>query len=178
VVQQYHLGALRCNSTRMYKQLGPDTGFDSMGDLDMARPLARMLDRLDEHDQLAKTILYNMNPADNAVFATMAGNFQDGSVAGKMQYGSGWWFLDQMDGMQQQLADISNMGLLSQFIGMLTDSRSFLSYPRHEYFRRILCNSLGNDIRRGHIPNDEKMIGAICYFNAARYFNFKVPMDL
>ena len=180
-VQQFHLGALRSTNGRMLRQLGPDTGFDSIGDLEVARPLSRLLDRLDEDNRLAKTILYNINPADNAVFATMAGNFQDGSVAGKMQFGSGWWFLDQIDGMQQQLADLSNMGLLSQFVGMLTDSRSFLSYPRHEYFRRLLCNILGNDIRRGLIPNDEALVGGmvrdICYFNAARYFGFDVSTD-
>lgn len=175
-VQQFHLGALRNNNTRLFEQLGPDTGFDSMGDFEIARPLSRFLDRLDQEDQLAKTILYNLNPRDNELIATMTGNFQDGSVPGKMQFGSGWWFLDQKDGMERQINALSNMGLLSRFVGMLTDSRSFLSYPRHEYFRRTLCNLLGNDVENGEIPNDMDLLGSmvenICFYNARDYFNF------
>lgn len=176
-VQQYHLGALRNNNSRMMQQLGPDTGWDSIGDFSQGRSLAKFLDRLDRNNQLAKTILYNLNPADNDLVATMIGNFNDGSVAGKIQYGSGWWFLDQKDGMTKQLNALSNMGLLSRFIGMLTDSRSFLSFPRHEYFRRILCNLLGEEIERGELPNDiewtGKIIRDICYHNASNYFNWK-----
>jgi glucuronate isomerase len=175
-VQQFHLGALRNTNTRMLRTLGPDTGYDSIGDFEQARPLARFLNRLDTENKLAKTILYNLNPADNEVFATMIGNFQDGSVAGKVQYGSAWWFLDQIDGMTKNLNALSNMGLLSQFIGMLTDSRSFLSYPRHEYFRRLLCNILGGEMKAGLIPDEVKLIGAmvqdICYANAKKYFDF------
>lgn len=175
-VQQFHLGALRNNNTRMLRTLGPDTGFDSIGDFPLAGPLAKFLNKLDTENKLAKTILYNLNPRDNELIATMIGNFQDGSVAGKLQYGSAWWFLDQMDGMTRQIDSLSNMGLLSQFVGMLTDSRSFLSYPRHEYFRRILCNILGDEMRRGLIPNDlpllGKMVSDICYHNAKRYFEF------
>ena len=174
--QQFHVGALRNNNTRMFQALGPDTGFDSMGDGDLARPLARFLDRLDRQDRLAKTILYNNNPVHNDVIATMLGNFQDGSMPGKMQFGSGWWFLDQIDGMERQLETLSNQGLLSQFVGMLTDSRSFLSYTRHEYFRRILCNLLGTEIEQGLLPTDVDMIGRmvrdVCYHNAAGYFGF------
>lgn len=175
-VQQFHLGALRNNSSRMFKTLGPDKGFDSIGDFEVAKPLSRFLDRLDSTNQLAKTILYNLNPRDNELLATMAGNFNDGSVAGKMQFGSGWWFLDQKDGMQKQMNALSSLGLLSQFVGMLTDSRSFLSYPRHDYFRRILCNLLGTDIENGEIPNDMGLVGGmvkdICYNNAKKYFGF------
>lgn len=175
-VQQFHLGALRNNSTRQLEKLGRDTGFDSIGDAKQARSLATMLDRLDETEQLAKTILYNLNPRDNEVFATMAGNFNDGTIAGKMQYGSAWWFLDQLDGMEKQINTLSNIGLLSRFVGMLTDSRSFLSFPRHEYFRRLLCNIFGKDIAKGHLPNDMEWIGKvvqdICYDNAKRYFGF------
>jgi len=177
-VQQFHFGALRNNSTRLFKTLGPDIGCDSMGDFEMARPLSKFLDRLDTNNQLPKTILYNLNPRDNALCATMAGNFQDGSVPGKMQYGSAWWFLDQKDGMEEQMNILSNMGLLSRFVGMLTDSRSFLSYPRHEYFRRILCNMLGNDVEAGLLPNDLNLLGKtvedICFNNAKNYF----PMQL
>lgn len=173
-VQQFHLGALRNNSSRMFKKLGADKGFDSIGDFEMAKPLAKFLDRLDSTNQLAKTILYNLNPRDNELLATMAGNFNDGSVAGKIQFGSGWWFLDQKDGMQKHMNALSSLGLLSQFVGMLTDSRSFLSYPRHDYFRRILCNLLGTDIENGEIPNDMELVGGmvkdICYNNAKRYF--------
>ena len=142
--QQFHIGALRNNNTRMFAALGPDTGFDSIGDCLLARPMSRFFDRLDRDDRLAKTILYNLNPAHNDVLATMIGNFQDGRTPGKMQFGSGWWFLDQKDGMEQQIDALSNQGLLSRFVGMLTDSRSFLSYTRHEYFRRILCNLPGH----------------------------------
>jgi glucuronate isomerase len=177
-VMQLHLGALRNANTRMTKALGPDCGFDSIGDSEMAKPLAKFLDRLDRNNQLPKTILYNLNPRDNAVMATMTGNFQDGSVAGKMQWGSAWWFLDQKDGMEAQIGTLSNMGLLSRFIGMLTDSRSFLSYPRHEYFRRILCNMLGSDVEAGLIPADMELLGKtvedICFNNARNYF----PMEL
>jgi glucuronate isomerase len=175
-VQQFHLGALRNNNTRMMRTLGPDTGFDSIGDFELALPLARFLNKLDTENKLTKTILYNLNPRDNELMATMIGNFQDGSVAGKLQYGAAWWFLDQADGMTRQLEALSNMGLLSQFVGMLTDSRSFLSYPRHEYFRRILCNILGSEMHRGLIPDDValvgKMVSDICYNNAKRFFEF------
>lgn len=176
-VQQYHLGALRNNNSRMLNELGPDTGWDSMGDFEQGRALSSFLNKLDSKNQLAKTILYNLNPRDNELFATMTGNFNDGSVAGKIQYGSGWWFLDQKDGMTRQLNALSNMGLLSRFIGMLTDSRSFLSFPRHEYFRRILCNLLGAEIENGELPADYDLVGEmirdICYNNAANYFNWK-----
>jgi glucuronate isomerase len=177
-VQQFHFGPIRSNSSRLFKQLGPDTGFDSIGDEPIAKPLSKMLDRLDCENRLAKTILYNINPRDNELMATMIGNFQDGSVPGKMQYGSGWWFLDQKDGMTKQINALSNLGLLSRFVGMLTDSRSLLSYPRHEYFRRILCNIIGQDIENGELPNDLKFIGQmvedICYNNAVEYFPMEV----
>lgn len=172
--QQFHLGALRNNSRRMMQELGPDTGFDSIGDFRQAKALSAFLDRLDSGDRLTRTILYNLNPADNEVFATMAGNFNDGSVPGKIQYGSAWWFLDQKEGMEAQITTLANMGLLSRFIGMLTDSRSFLSYPRHEYFRRILCNWLGSRVENGELPDDVthlgKMVQAICFHNAKEYF--------
>lgn len=175
-VQQYHLGALRNNNTRMLKQLGADTGWDSIGDFSQGRALSKFLNRLDETNQLTKTILYNLNPADNELMATMIGNFNDGSVAGKIQFGSAWWFLDQKDGMIKQINALSNMGLLSRFVGMLTDSRSFMSYPRHEYFRRILCNLFGGEIENGELPDDIPLIGKIiediCYNNAKNYFNF------
>ncbi len=176
--QQFHLGALRNNNSRALRQLGPDTGWDSIGDFSQGRALSRFLDRLDNQDKLAKTILYNLNPADNDLIATMAGNFNDGSVAGKMQFGSGWWFLDQKDGMEKQLNALSNMGLLSQFVGMLTDSRSFLSFPRHEYFRRILCNLLGRDVEEGELPAEElpwlgQLVENISYGNANTYFGFE-----
>jgi glucuronate isomerase len=178
-VQQFHLGALRNTNTRLRRTLGSDSGFDSIGDFEVARPLARFLDRLDGDDKLARTILYNLNPRDNEALATMAGNFQDGSVPGKIQYGPAWWFLDQIDGMTKQLEALSNMGLLSQFIGMTTDSRSFLSYSRHEYFRRLLCNILGGEMERGLLPDDLDLVGGvvrdICYFNAERYFRFLEP---
>ncbi|MCC6280537.1 MAG: glucuronate isomerase, partial [Saprospiraceae bacterium] len=172
--QQFHLGALRNNNSRMMGRLGPDTGWDSMGDFSHGRALSRFLDRLDSGNQLAKTILYNVNPADNELFATMIGNFNDGSLAGKIQWGSGWWFMDQKDGMERQINTLSNMGLLSRFVGMLTDSRSFLSFPRHEYFRRILCNLIGRDIENGELPRDYpwmgKIVQDICYHNAKTYF--------
>ncbi|HNR74610.1 MAG TPA: glucuronate isomerase [Cyclobacteriaceae bacterium] len=175
-VQQFHLGALRNTNKRMLSQLGPDTGFDSIGDFSQASALASFLNVLDSTNQLCKTILYNLNPADNEVFAAMIGNFNDGSVKGKIQYGSAWWFLDQKDGMEKQINALSNMGLLSCFIGMLTDSRSFMSFPRHEYFRRILCNLIGEDVVKGELPNDEKWLGKlvadVCYYNAKEYFNF------
>ena len=174
--QQFHLGALRSNNSRMLRLLGPDTGFDSIGDFEIARPLSRFLDRLDASDSLPRTILYNLNPRDNEVIASMIGNFNDGSIPGKMQFGSAWWFLDQKDGMEKQLNALSNMGLLSRFVGMLTDSRSFLSYPRHEYFRRILCNMLGNDVESGQLPHDMNWLGQlvenISYYNARDYFDF------
>jgi glucuronate isomerase len=172
--QQLHLGALRNNNSRMMRQLGPDTGFDSIGDFEIARPLAKFLDCLDNDNKLPKTILYNVNPPDNELMATMIGNFQDGTVPGKLQFGSSWWFLDQKDGIEKQLNALSNLGLLSRFVGMLTDSRSFLSYPRHEYFRRILCNLLGSDVENGELPRDMKLLGRmvedICFNNAQNYF--------
>lgn len=175
-VQQLHLGALRNNNARMHRILGPDTGWDSIGDFSQAQKLSGFLNALDSKDKLTKTIIYNLNPADNEVMATMIGNFNDGSVKGKVQFGSGWWFLDQKDGMTKQLNALSNMGLISCFIGMLTDSRSFLSFPRHEYFRRILCNLLGDEIKRGELPNDMewigKMVSDISYHNAKEYFKF------
>ena len=175
-VQQFHLGALRNNNARMHRILGPDTGWDSIGDYPQAQKLSGFLNALDSKDKLTKTIIYNLNPADNEVMATMIGNFNDGSVKGKVQFGSGWWFLDQKDGMTKQLNALSNMGLISCFIGMLTDSRSFLSFPRHEYFRRILCNLLGDEIKRGELPNDMewigKMVSDISYNNAKEYFKF------
>ena len=176
-VQQFHLGALRNNNERMIKTLGPDTGWDSIGDFSHAKSLAKFLSRLDGDNKLAKTILYNLNPADNELFASMAGNFNDGSTAGKIQYGAAWWFLDQKDGMIKQINALSNMGLLSKFVGMLTDSRSFLSFPRHEYFRRILCNLFGSEIENGELPNDTKWVGEIiqdiCYRNARVYFGWE-----
>lgn len=174
--QQFHLGALRNTNQRMLGKLGPDTGFDSIGDFSQSVALSKFLNELDSTDQLTKTILYNLNPADNEVMGTMIGNFNDGSTKGKIQFGSAWWFLDQKDGMEKQINALSNLGLLSCFIGMLTDSRSFLSYPRHEYFRRILCNLIGKDVANGELPADEKWLGKlvsdICYNNAKTYFKF------
>lgn len=174
--QQFHLGPLRNTNERMLLQLGPDTGFDSIGDFQQALPLSKFLNLLERTDQLTKTILYNVNPSQNEVFATMVGNFNDGSIRGKMQYGSGWWYLDQLDGMEKQINTLSNMGVLSCFVGMLTDSRSLLSFPRHEYFRRLLCNIFGNDMEKGLLPTDMKHIGSIvqdiCYNNAKGYFDF------
>lgn len=175
-VQQFHLGALRNTNSRSLSILGPDTGFDSIGDFNQAEALAGFLNELNVNDELTKTILYNLNPKDNEVFATMIGNFNDGSSKGKIQFGSGWWYMDQKDGMERQLNTLSNMGLVSCFIGMLTDSRSFLSFPRHEYFRRILCNLFGQDVAKGELPWDEKWLGKlisdICYQNAKNYFDF------
>ena len=173
---QFHLGAIRDNNNRLSKQLGADVGCDSIGDYQQAAALSRYFNRLDEEETLAKTILYNLNPRDNELFATMAGNFNDGKIPGKIQWGSAWWFLDQKDGMEKQINTLSNMGLLSRFVGMLTDSRSFLSFPRHEYFRRILCNLIGDDVANGELPNEVewlgKMVEDICYNNAKQYFNF------
>jgi glucuronate isomerase len=175
-VQQFHLGAMRNLSARAVRRIGPDTGYDSVGDFPQGEALARFLDRLDSEDKLAKTIVYNLNPRDNELFATIVGTFQDGSVPGKMQFGSAWWFLDQLDGMERQMEALSNMGLLSRFVGMLTDSRSFLSFSRHDYFRRLLCNLLGNDVARGRLPNDRGLLGRlvedVCYKNARAYFGF------
>lgn len=174
--QQYHLGAIRNNNSRMSGKLGADTGWDSIGDFSHGKSVAKFLNKLDSNNKLAKTILYNLNPADNELMATMIGNFNDGSSAGKIQWGSAWWFLDQKDGMTKQINALSNMGLLSKFVGMLTDSRSFLSYPRHEYFRRLLCNLFGEEIENGELPNDlewtGKVIQDICFNNAKAYFNF------
>ena len=177
-VQQFHLGALRNTNSRMRQSLGADSGLDSIGDFEMARPLARFLDRLDASNQLARTILYNLNPRDNELFATMIGNFQDGSIPGKMQYGSAWWFLDQTEGMEAQMRTLSNMGLFSRFVGMVTDSRSFLSYSRHEYFRRLVCNTLGEDVRRGLLPDDRGLLGRlaqdVAFFNAREYLGLEL----
>lgn len=173
-VQQFHIGAMRNTNTRMTGLIGPDSGFDSIGDEPVAGPMARFFNHLELEGKLTKTILYNLNPRDNEVMATIIGNYQDGSAPGKMQWGSGWWFLDQKDGMEKQLNTLSNMGLLSRFVGMLTDSRSFLSFPRHEYFRRILCNLIGRDVENGELPNDREWLGKvvenICYNNARDYF--------
>jgi glucuronate isomerase len=176
-VQQFHYGPMRNNNTRMMRRVGPDAGFDSIGDGDTGRAMSRFLDRLDAADRLAKTIIYNLNPRDNYLVGTMIGNFQQGPAAGKIQFGSGWWFLDQREGMEAQLGALSNLGLLSRFVGMLTDSRSFLSYPRHEYFRRIVCNLLGGDVERGLLPASEldfigRMVEDISYRNAKSYFGF------
>ena len=175
-VQQYHIGAFRNNNLRKLKQSGPDTGWDSIGDFPQGKSMAKFLGRLDSQNKLTKTIIYNLNPGDNEVVATMAGNFNDGTVPGKIQFGSAWWFLDQKDGMTKQMNALSNMGLLSRFVGMLTDSRSFLSYPRHEYFRRILCNLFGEEIENGELPNDiewtGKIISDICFNNAKNYFGW------
>lgn len=175
-IQQFHYGALRDNNSLMYSKLGPDTGFDSIGDRAVATDMARFLDQFAKQGKLAKTIIYNLNPGDNELVAAMVGNFQDGSSPGKLQFGSGWWFLDQKDGIEKQINALSNLGLLSRFVGMLTDSRSFLSYPRHEYFRRILCNIIGNDVINGLLPDDIDLLGNlvrnVCYFNAKQYFSF------
>jgi glucuronate isomerase len=177
--QQFHFGALRNNSSRMFAALGPDTGFDAMGDFQIGRSLVRLLDRLDSAGKLAKTIVYTLNPRDNELAASILGSFQDGSVAGKMQLGSAWWFNDQLDGMRRQMEALSNIGLISQFVGMLTDSRSFLSYPRHDYFRRLLCDIFGRDVEAGLLPADIPHLGGIvqdvCWNNAVRYFG--IPVD-
>jgi glucuronate isomerase len=175
-VQQFHVGAIRNNNSKMMNLIGPDQGFDSIGDLTMAQNMSGFFDKLNSNDALTKTIVYNLNPRDNEMMASMAANFNDGSVPGKMQYGAAWWFLDQKDGMQKQLDVLSNFGLLSRFVGMLTDSRSFLSFPRHEYFRRILCNVLGEEMEKAELPNDIDLIGnlvrKICSENAVEYFGF------
>ncbi|OPZ72272.1 MAG: Uronate isomerase [Verrucomicrobia bacterium ADurb.Bin474] len=174
--KQLHLGAMRNTNSRMVRAIGVDTGYDSVGDWNQGLPLAQYLDRLNANGWLPKTVLYNLNPADNYLFATMAGNFQDGTVPGKIQFGSGWWFLDQIEGMTMQMNALSNLGLLSRFVGMLTDSRSFLSYCRHEYFRRLLCQLIGDDVEKGLIPADIETLGrivkGICYENAKSYFGF------
>ncbi|MBN1943146.1 MAG: glucuronate isomerase, partial [Phycisphaerae bacterium] len=175
---QFHFGALRNNNTRRFNELGPDTGFDSILDIEVARPLSKLLDRLDSTNQLAKTILYNLNPRDNELLATMLGNFQGPEAPGKIQLGSGWWFLDNIGGMTRQIEALGNTSLLGRFVGMLTDSRSFLSYTRHEYFRRLLCDILGRDMAEGLLPDDFDLIGEmvknISYHNAAGYFGFKL----
>jgi glucuronate isomerase len=177
--KQLHLGALRGVNARLLARCGPDTGFDSIADFPQAASLAQYLDTLDRANSLPKTVIYNLNPADNYVFASMAGNFQDGSVPGKIQFGSGWWFLDQKDAMEWQMNALSNCGLLSRFIGMLTDSRSFMSYPRHEYFRRVLCNLIGQDVELGLLPGDVSLLGPmirnICYRNAHSYLGLDIP---
>jgi glucuronate isomerase len=172
--QQFHVGVFRNNNSRLFKAVGPDTGFDSIADYRQGPGLIKLLDRLDSSNQLAKTVLYNINPCDNELMATMIGNYQDGSFPGKIQFGSAWWFLDQKDGMEKQMNALSSLGLLSRFVGMLTDSRSFLSYPRHEYFRRILCNLIGNEVENGEIPADMELLGEmvenISFNNAQNYF--------
>ena len=175
-VQQYHIGAVRNMNSKRFEEDGPDIGYDSIGDFSIAKPMGRFLDKLARNNALTKTILYNLNPRDNALFATMIGNFQDGKTPGKMQFGAAWWFLDQKDGITDQLNALSNLGLLSRFVGMLTDSRSLLSFPRHEYFRRVLCDLIGQDVEDGLIPNDMNLLGQtvkdICYYNAKEYFDF------
>ena len=175
--QQFHYGCLRNNNTRLFRQLGPDTGFDSIGDFTVGKNMSKFLNSLDTCNQLARTIIYNLNPCNNELITTMIGNFQDGSTAGKMQFGSGWWFLDQKIGMEAQMNSLSSLGLLSRFVGMLTDSRSFLSYPRHEYFRRILCNLIGNEVENGELPASEmpfigQLVEKVCYYNALNFFRF------
>ncbi len=174
--QQLHYGALRNNNTRMFEKLGPDTGFDSIGTFNVAKSMSKFFNTLEMEDKLPKTIIYNLNPSDNEVIATMLGNFNKGPVAGKIQFGSGWWFLDQKNGMIEQMNSLSALGLISKFVGMLTDSRSFLSFPRHEYFRRIMCNLFGQDMENGEIPNDFDLVGQIVqdisYNNAKEYFKF------
>jgi glucuronate isomerase len=179
--KQLHLGAYRNASTRALKSMGRDTGFDSIGDYPQAVALGRYLDRLDQDNSLPKMVLYNVNPADNYVFATMAGNFQDGRIPGKIQFGSGWWYLDQKEAMEWQMNALSNCGVLSRFVGMVTDSRSFMSHPRHEYFRRVLCNLLGSEMESGELPKEEELIGGmiadICYENAARLLELPIPQQ-
>jgi len=175
-VQQFHVGAIRNNNSRMFRMMGPDTGWDSIGNPQDVLKISKFLNELDNNDQLAKTILYNLNPADNEMMITMAGNFNDGSAAAKVQYGAAWWFLDQKSGMEKHLKDLAALGILRRFIGMVTDSRSFLSYPRHEYFRRLACNLVGEEVEKGHIPDEEEilkpMIEGISYRNAKEYFGF------
>jgi glucuronate isomerase len=179
--KQLHLGARRNANTRRARELGPDTGYDSISDTQQADALCAFLDRLDEQHALPRTIVYNLNPADNYIFATAIGNYQDGSVAGKIQLGSSWWFLDQKEGIEWQLNALSNTGLLSRFIGMLTDSRSFMSFPRHEYFRRVLCDLLGRDVERGELPDDEALLGSmvrrICFGNVREYLGLELPSE-
>ena len=175
--QQFHYGVIRNQNTKMFRLIGKDTGFDSMSQVMTAKAMNRYLDRLNSMDKLTKTIIYNLNPSDFEMVGTTIGNFQDGSVPGKIQLGAGWWFLDQKNGMEQQMQVLSMLGLLSRFVGMLTDSRSFVSYARHEYFRRILCNLIGNDVEKGEIPASEmprieQMVEDISYFNAKKFFNF------
>jgi glucuronate isomerase len=176
--QQLHLGALRNANTRLLRRLGPSAGGDSIGDAAQAGALGRYLDALDRTDELPRMVLYNVNPSANYAIASMAGNFQDGTVPGKIQFGSGWWFLDQKEGMEWQLSALANVGLLSRFVGMLTDSRSFLSYPRHEYFRRVLCNLLGGQMARGELPDALELVGAmvrrICFANAKDFFRLEL----
>ena len=180
--KQLHLGPLRSTNTRRLRELGPDTGFDSIGDFPQAAALSAYLDLLESERALPRVIIYNNNPADNYVFATAAGNFQDESTPGKIQFGSGWWFLDQKEGIEMQLNALSNAGLLARFVGMVTDSRSFMSFPRHEYFRRVLCNLLGNDMEKGELPNDEALIGnmvrRICYQNARDYLGLELGSEV
>jgi len=179
-VQQIHYGALRNNHPKMFEQLGADKGYDSIGDIPVAKSMSKFLGNLAKKDQLTKTIIYNLNPSDNALVASMAGNFNDGITPGKIQFGAAWWFLDQKDGIEQQINALSNFGLLSRFVGMLTDSRSFMSFPRHEYFRRILCNMIGNDVENGLLPKRRKWLGkiveGICYKNALEYFDFDLSV--
>lgn len=175
--QQFHVGPIRNNNSRMFRAAGPDTGYDSINDLPLAEAGNRFFDRLENEGKLAKTILYCLNPKDNETLMSMAYNFNDGSIPGKMQFGSGWWFLDQESGMRRQIECLSMLGLLSRFVGMLTDSRSFISYPRHEYFRRILCDIIGSDVESGRIPASEmdrvrQMVEDISYYNAKNYFKF------
>ena len=181
-MQQFHIGAIRNNNLRLLRRIGPDAGCDSISDGKVASGLSRILGRLDDEGCLARTILYNLNPKDSETLMSMAYNFNDGSFPGKMQYGAAWWFLDQMDGIRRQIEVLSHGGLLSRFVGMLTDSRSFLSFPRHEYFRRILCNILGDDLEKGLLPEEEfdfigRMVSDICYFNAKKYFNLTLSED-
>lgn len=175
-IMQYHIGALRNNNSKMFKKLGPDVGYDSINDIEIANSLSKLLDKINTQFGLPKTILYNLNPSDNEVIATMIGNFQDGKIPGKIQMGSAWWFLDQKTGIEKQLTSLANMGLLSRFVGMVTDSRSFLSFTRHEYFRRVLCNLIGDWVEKGEIPWDKELLGNmvenICYYNAKKYFEF------
>jgi glucuronate isomerase len=177
--KQLHLGARRNGNTRALETLGPDTGFDSIGDWPQINDLGSYLDRLNRENALPRTIIYNLNPADNYAIATMCGNFQDGSTPGKIQFGSGWWFLDQKQGIEWQLQALANTGLLSRFVGMVTDSRSFMSFPRHEYFRRVLCNWLGEQTESGELPRDMELVGStvanICFKNAATYFGLDLP---
>jgi glucuronate isomerase len=174
--QQFHVGAMRNNNSRKFRQMGADTGWDSIGVPQDAVKMSRFLDALDNTDQLARTILYNLNPSDNEMMITMSGNFNDGSYPMKIQYGAAWWFLDQMNGMEKHLKDLSSLGLLRRFVGMVTDSRSFLSYPRHEYFRRLVCNFIGEQVGKGLLPDDEELlkplIEGVSYLNAKNYFNF------